>query len=568
MPYSRAAERKTAKISACIFLLLIACIAHSGANAAETPIDALLEETVSYFKSVRGTVVSVEGKQVILSISDKDAAKKGMRLLILREQAPFRHPVTKEPLGKLESLVGRVQLIKVAGEEILGELVEGEAREGDMARVSEKKIGLLFCQSRDTDWQTSEYYYRRLKENGRFQIIDTGLETVNPDEVLAEARKLNADVALHLSMKRTDRETRLLQDLYWAADGEKIGSTEVTVDDKLAQELSRGDKYFAPVKNQILTQFDVPTSAQLLIICDVDGDGRKELLFSTGSDLIVYALDRDLRVALGGITIKGSAQDRHIWLDAVDLDRDGKDEIIVTSMRGDEAISSLYEFDGNEFVLLFRDTIFMRNVGDKLFAQQYARSTGFDGEVFQIYRERELKKGNPLSLPPGVNIYDFTSFEDPNAGTLFLSHDESGYFSVYDERHQRLWRSVSGTGDFLTSFDKMPSSVMVERGKWSVKDRLFFTQKEILYVKRIPFINIVKGLGYKKSQIRGMQWRGNTMEDRVVIDGVDGTILDYAVTSENIYVLASPLFGISAGNILKGENPVKRYLAVYPLKGK
>ncbi len=548
-------------------LLLLSCMTHPAAGLAENSIDSLYQETLSFFKPLRGTVISVEGKQAVLGIREKADAKGGMRLQILREEAPFRHPVTKEPLGKLESLVGKLQLTDVAGEQSRGEIIEGEAKEGDLVRVSEKKISLLFCQSRDTDWQTSEYYYRKLKESGRFQIIDTALETVNPEEVLAEARKLQADIALHLNMKKTDGKSVLLQDLFWVADGQKIKSSEIRIDEQLARELAREEKYFTAEKNQMLTQFDVPASAQMMILCDIDGDGRKELIFSTGTDLIVYALDRDLQPALGGIMIKGSVQDRHIWLDAIDLNQNGKDEIIITLMKGDEVISSLFEYDGKTFVLLFQDNGFMRNIEGKLFAQPYARSTGFDGEVYQILWERNLKRGGALSLPGGVNIYDLIFFDDPKSGTLFLAHDENGYFSVYDSNHQRLWKSATGTGEFLTTFNKISSSVMVERGKWSVKDRLFFRQKQIFYVKRIPFLDIVKGLGYRKSQIRGLQWQGNTMDDRVIIDGVDGTLLDYAVTGDNVYILASPLFGIRAENIIKGDNPVRKYLAVYPLKG-
>jgi hypothetical protein len=78
---------------------------------------------------------------------------------------------------------------------------------------------------------------------------------------------------------------------------------------------------------------------------------------------------------------------------------------------------------------------------------------------------------------------------------------------------------------------------------------------------------MIKGFGYKKSRIRSLRWNGFSMEESIVVDGVDGTIMDYAVTSDNIFVLASPLFGIRAGNILKGENLVKKELSVYPLKG-
>ncbi len=564
-----------------ILLFFILCCAHTAVCAADSAMDTMLNATTSYFKPVQGKIFAVEGKRVVLTIGAKDSVKAGMRFQILREEAPFRHPVTKEPLGKLESLVGKLQVKEATEDSSTGEIIEGDAKEGDTIRISEIKINLLFCQSRDTDWQLAEYYYRKLKDTGRFQIIDTALETDKPEEVLEEARRLHADVALHLTMKKAEAETLFVQNLYWVSDGLKFGATETKVDTALAKELASGEKFFRMEKAQPLTQFDVPTSAKFLIMCDVDGDGKKELIFSTGRDLIVYALDRDLHPALGGVTIKGSMQDHHIWIDSIDLNKNGKDEIIITSMRGhtvisdseptmkgDDIISSVYEYDGKEFTLIYQDNVFMRKMGDKLIAQSYSRNLGFDGEVFYLQWEGVLKKGDALKLPGDVNIYDFVFFEDPKAGRLLLAYDGSGFLNVYDENAMRLWRSKTSAGDFLTTFRKNAPSAMVDRGEWSVKDRLLFKNKDILYVKRIPFLDIVKGFGYKKSQIRSLLWNGYSMEDSVVIDGVDGTILDYAVTSDNIFVLSSPLFGIRAGNILKGENPVKKELTIYPIKGK
>ena len=550
-----------------ILLFFILCCAHTAVCAADSAMDTMLNATTSYFKPVQGKIFAVEGKRVVLTIGAKDSVKAGMRFQILREEAPFRHPVTKEPLGKLESLVGKLQVKEASGDSTTGEIIEGNAKEGDTIRISEIKINLLFCQSRDTDWQLAEFYYRKLKDTGRFQIIDTALETNKPEEILEEARRLHADVVLHLTMKKAEAETFLIQDLYWVSDGLKFGAMETKVDTALAKELAFGEKFLTLEKHQPLTQFEVPTSANLLIMCDVDGDRKKELIFSTGRDLIVYALDRDLNPALGGITIKGSVNDHHIWIDSTDLNKNDKDEIIITSMKGEDIISSVYEYDGKEFTLIYQDNVFMRKMGDKLIAQSYSRNLGFDGEVFYLQWEGVLKKGDALKLPGDVNIYDFVFFEDPKAGRLLLAYDENGYLNVYDENAMRLWRSKTSAGDFLTTFRKNAPSVMVDRGGWSVKDRLIFKQKDILYVKRIPFFDIVKGFGYKKSQIRSLQWNGYSMEESVVVDGVDGTILDYAVTSDNIFVLASPLFGIRAGNILKGESPVKKELYIYPLKG-
>lgn len=550
-----------------IVLFFILFFANSPGHAEENAMDAMLKTTVSYFKPMRGIIVSTTGKQAVLNIGSKDSVRPGMRFQILREDAPFRHPVTKEPIGKLESLVGRLQVKEVRDETSLADILEGDAGDGDTVRISELKISLLFCQSRDTNWQLAEQHYRRLKESGRFQIIDTALETTKPEEVLEEARRMHADVALLLGTKKTENETFLTQELFWASDGLKIGSIEIAIDQALVKDLSAGEKYFPVARNQPLTQFDVPTSAQLLILCDVDGDGKRELLFSTGSELIFYALDKDLHPALGGISIKGTVHDNHIWIDAIDLNKNGRDEIIITSMKGDVITSFLYEYNGKAFTLLYQDDTFMRNVGNRLYAQAYSRNLGFDGEVFEILWDQALKKGGALKLPAGVNIYDFVLFEDLRSNGLLLAYDENGYLTLYDRNALKLWKSKTGSGGFLTKFTKNAPSVMVDRGQWSVKDRLLFKQNDVLYLQRIPFLDLVKGFGYKKSRIQSLRWDGNTMEERTVIDGIDGTILDYAITNDNIFILASPLFGIRAGNILKGDNPVRKELLIYPLQG-
>lgn len=552
------------------WVLIICCIAwcaYPAAYASDSAFDALLDETVSYFRPVQGKIVSINGKRVVINIGAQDSVKSGMRFQAMREEAPFRHPVTGELLGKIESPVGKLQVVEVAAGESGADIIEGEVKEGDKAGISGRTINLLFCQSGDADWHVSEYYYRKLKKNGRFQLIDTALETNDPDEVIAEARRLQADVALHLTTRKTGHEIFLRQDLYWATDGLKIGSAEIKLDGTFLQELSFGDNYFTIQAQKAIAQFDVPASAQLLIMCDVDGDGKKELVFSTGADLIFYAVDMAVRPALGGITVRGSAQDRHIWIDAVDLNKNGKEEIIITSMRGDDITSSIHEYDGGEFALLYRGPVFLRKMGDKLLAQAYSRDTGYDGKVYSLSWDGALKKGDELNMPAGVNIYDFIFFEDLKSGRMALAYDENGYFTVYDGNGLRLWKSKSASGDFQTKFSKKSPSVMIDRGTWSVKDRLLFRQKDILYVKRIPFLEIVKGFGYKKSQIRSLKWDGFSMEDIVVVDGVDGSILDYAVAGDKIIVLASPLFGIKAADILKGEAPARKEILIYSLKG-
>lgn len=108
---------------------------------------------------------------------------------------------------------------------------------------------------------------------------------------------------------------------------------------------------------------------------------------------------------------------------------------------------------------------------------------------------------------------------------------------------------------------------MVDRGEWAIKDRLLPRNREILFVKRVPLLGVMKVLGFKSSQIKKLWWNGLSAEESVLIDNIKGAVLDYISSGDKIIVLASPMFGIIAGNILKGENPLRTMLYIYSIKG-
>jgi hypothetical protein len=536
------------------------------AYANDNPLDRMKDETISYFKPMTGEITMVEDKKVVINLGAKDSVKTGMRFNVLREEAPFRHPVTKELLGKLELSVGRLEIKEAGPDSSVGAVIEGEAKEGDKVRISEIKVNMLFCQSKDIDWYLSDSYYRKLKDTGRFNMIDTGMETDDQLKVLEEARRLHADVALLLTAKAVDSGTVLTQRLFWVSDGLKFYEMDAKVDVAYAKELRLGEEFFTPQKEEPWLEFELPFNSRLVTTGDIDGDGKQEIILSTGRDVKVFMPGIDLQPAFGGIQIKGSGLDDHIWLDSIDLNKNGRDEIVVTSMRGDEVTSYIYELSGNEFRLLYKDNFFLRRIGNRLIAQAYSHAEGFEGPVFDIVWEGEYKRGKEIKLPKGVNIYDFIYLDDHQMGRLTIAYDEKGFINVYDSKNTRVWRSKTNTGGFLTTFKKASPSIMIDRGEWAIKDRLSLRNNEVLFIERSPFLEIIKGLGYKSSQIKILCWNGLSMEEGVLIDNIKGSILDYTVTGDKVIVLESPMFGIIAGNILKGENPLKTMLYIYPMK--
>lgn len=534
----------------------------------DDPLDHMRDQTLAYFQPMVGTITGVEADDVIIDLGEGKGVKSGMRFAILKEEAPFRHPVTKEVLGNVEAYVGKLQVTKVSPDSSVGQILEGSPQTGNRVRISEIAVNTLFCQSQDISWYLADRYYRKLKQTGRFNLMDTAVETDTPSVAVEEAKRLNAEVALLLTAEISDSGIRLVEKLIWVSDSQQIAELDTMIGVGYIQEVTKEKQYFSPVQEAALLQIPLPVDARLVAPGDVDGDGTEELLMSTGREVRFQVFGPERLPIMGDISIQGNAREEHLWLDSIDLNGNGREEVLVTSQRGDTFTSSLYELDEAGFRLLFeKEGLFMRVIDKALIAQAYAAATGFDREVYSIIYDGGYKKGKPLELPDGVNIYDFIYFGGPGTERLLLAYDEAGYLNVFDSTHTRIWRRETSTGGFLQTFEKSSPSAMVERGEWSVKDRLFKGSKGITFIQRVPLVKMVPGLGFRESQIRTLWWNGLSMEEGVLIDNMKGTLLDYTIVGGRIIALRSPLFGFKAGNILKGENPVQTELLLYSLKG-
>ncbi|MDA8079367.1 MAG: VCBS repeat-containing protein [Nitrospiraceae bacterium] len=538
----------------------------SVARGADDPMVKLKDFTLSYFTPLSGSITRVDGKQVVIAPSDKDVLKQGMRIKVLRDGAPFIHPVTKEVLGKVETTVGKVEVREVSGGSAAGSIVEGEAREGDKVRIPATKVRVLFVQDKTIDWYLADDLYRKLKATGRIELVDTNIDTDDEAGIMAEGKRLTTEVALVLTARAADKDTLVRERLYWVSDGARFADTEARVDFGFIKELKVGEEFFSPRAGEAVMMFDLPFSGRFVASADVDGDGKQEIIISTGSDIRVYTTGVDLKLLW---EIKGSASSRHIWLDTVDLNGNGKDEIVVTSMKNDDIVSTVYELEGAGFKKVWETKNFLRQLGNGLIGQAYSASDGFAGDVFSIVRSGgEYKAGEKLSLPKGINIYDFVYLEGTAKEKLIFAYDDAGFLNLYDDKGLRLWRSAKWTGGFATTFKKPSAASYVNSGEWSVKDRLTQRHREVLAVQRNALTEIAKGLGYKSSTVKAFWWNGFSMEETVLIDGIKGNILDYAFSGDRVVALTSPMMGLKFENILKGESPLGTMIFIYSLKGR
>jgi hypothetical protein len=535
------------------------------ASAEDDPITRLSNTTISYFKPVAGTVVRTDGSKVYISTGEKDSIKPGMRLRVMREGEPFRHPVTKEVLGNVEAPVGRFEVRDVQPESSSGVIIEGEAKRGDKVRLSDTRIRMFFCQDKGVDWYLADDLYRKLKSTNRVEMLDTALETEDEKKVLEEAGKRGAEVAVILTAREADKTSFLRERAYWVSDGSKFIDTETKIGADFSKELKFGEVLFSPRIGEAVMSFDLPSRGRYLATGDFIGDGKQELLISNGKDIRIYVPAVDLQLLW---EIKGAGSDDHLWIDTVDLNKNGRDEIIVTSMKNGDVVSYIYEFEGPGFKKLWETKHFLRKSGSGLIAQAYTSDDGFGKDILNVAWNGEYKIGGKVKTPKGVNIYDFVFVEGPAKEELLFAYDEKGFLNLYDDKGTRIWKSNAMTGGFISTFKKSSSVAYLDPGEWSVKDRLVQRQREIMVVTRTPIAEAVKTVGYKSSAIKSFWWNGFSMEEGILIDGIKGSLLDYAVAGDKIIVLSSPLLGLKFENILKGESPLGSMLYIHSVKGR
>ncbi len=536
-------------------------------NDADTALKLLKDQTLSYFNPVAGRVTSVEGKSVKIEPGSRESVEKGMRLTAFKEGANFIHPVTKEPLGKIELPVGAIEVTSVAADDAAGIIINGDPAHFTDAKlkIPATKVKMLFYQG-DIDWFLGDAYYQMLKETNRFELIDTGIETDDVPKILAEAKKKGADAALVLTSETAEGQVAVKQKLYWVEDGKEFAEKEATADISSVKELRLRAGLFIPREGEILLSFHLPFTATRLATGDLAGDGNMEIVLAYGNKIRIYRQGVDLK-ALEEFSVPAG---EILWLDTIDLNKDGKDEILITAMRGDEVVSFIYELKDSSYVQLLKikDT-FLRKIGSRTIAQEFSKGDGYKGPVyFLTFKADTFEKGDILKLPAGVNIYDFQLFNSPEGKQSVAAWDDNGFLHIYNGEGIRLWVSKEDFGGFPTTFSKEGGSIIVDKGKWSVKDRLLLSNNELITPKRQPIFGMAKGLGYWKSSLRGLWWNGAAIEERVFIENAGGDLLDYDVAGDRLIVLSKSTLSSGAMNIFKGESPFGATLYIFSLKGR
>jgi len=531
-------------------------------------LNVLKDELLSYFGVVSGSINAVTGQSVSIDKGVSSAIKRGMRISAFKEGESFIHPVTKEPMGKMEMTVGNVEITSADASSSSGTIITGKAEDfqGAKIKVPARKIRLLFYQG-NLDWYLGDAYYHALLDSGRFELIDTGLQAATNADIIAEAKAKGAEVAVILSSEEQKNSVEITQKLLWVPDGKQFSDAKTSVHVAAVKQLKFSAGMFAPREGEALLTYKLPFSARRMAVGDFDGSGNSAIVLAAGDHVAVYKPDLDLKL-LWEVPVPGA--DEVLWVDALDAKKTGRDMLLITTIHHGNVFSYIFELQADSFKKVWQaEDVFIRRVENGIISQGFSRTDGFDGKMYQIvYSNGRFEKGEEFKMPKGIAIFDFQYVYAPDGRRAFFAWDDNGYLSLYNDKGVRVWASKEDFGGFADSYKKESQIIMIEKGNWYIKDRLAANNAEVLAPKRKSMLSFARSVGYSGSELRSFWWNGITVEERGFLEELSGNILDYTTVGDRLLVLIKPYLLGQAKNLLKGQNVTGIRLYIFSTKGR
>ncbi len=140
--------------AALLFLLVQAVPAEAGvADQVGATFGLILQDVVSAFPAIEGLVVSVDGERIYLDLSEKDGVQPGQEFTIFRKGDVFRHPISQQPLGRFEEVLGYAQVQRVLPQYSEAAYVRLDAKPAakpeDGARITRGRIRVAVAPAMD-----------------------------------------------------------------------------------------------------------------------------------------------------------------------------------------------------------------------------------------------------------------------------------------------------------------------------------------------------------------------------------------------------------------------------------
>jgi hypothetical protein len=438
------------------------------------------EQLVTTFPKVEVRVAAVAGDSVTVEGAGVPSLRPGLELTVFRRGEIFRHPITNQPLGHTEQVLGTLVVATVEGGTATGRLVAPPGPPapapvpGDGARITAGRLAVAVLPTTgvqaafDSADQTQLLLVARfsalLDKTGRFLSVDPQrvldlvgqgrASSLSPPEV---ARRLGGVAVLSSRLVR-DGSTRVLETTWISG---QTGATLATLRTPLTTAVFP-PRFAWEETPELERRYPLDGPVRAVALGDLDGDGRAELVVADEQILTAYRTPEGASptpVEGGSFRAEGLV----LSVDAAPVTGPGRAQLIVVDQRGEGRTgvrARVLEWGPSGFRVLHETAghyLRVVRVGteDWLLEQDAGETEPFEPDIRRLVWDGErFRDGVRLRLPRGVSIYGLALVRlsgSPDPDVVAFTNDFR--LNVWTARGQRLWTSSDALGGSAVTFE-------------------------------------------------------------------------------------------------------------------
>jgi TolB-like protein len=191
-----------------------------------------------------------------------------------------------------------------------------------------------------------------------------------------------------------------------------------------------------------------------MAIGDIDGDGKKETVFTTEHTVEAYRYDNQRFIKIN--TLAERNLDHLIGVDVADINGNGVAEIYVSALDPYRKYvkSFVMEFSGKTYTEIVKDTdwylrvIDMPQRGKVLIGQRQGLESPFDKPIFElVWQNSGYEPANRIMGAKRANVMGFCLGNAMNDGSeAAVVFDKLDYLRVYDSSGKQIWKDGEISG--------------------------------------------------------------------------------------------------------------------------
>lgn len=482
-----------------LLLLLLTSVTHA----------ALSEDLNKTFQPVDGVIIKVVDGEYLLDLGSDNGVRNGDLISVMAPGEEVKHPVSGALIGQIDHARAFLRVVRLKPDFAWARQVGPTAaiRPADPARRFGETPAVFIDQNGD-----NHALYNEL------QLALPHLAWQPWDEITLSGP------GLFFTLERNTLKAR-------DETGTLLGSWPLTPREERIVPLA---KYPAQVEKMTVIGPQFKGKAIGVALADFDGNGRREVAIALDDRIVIGRYDGREWTPLIRLDLPDAV--KPLALDSADLDGNGRFELLLTAVRGDQLTSQIWGYDGSTWRLAAKDLPWFWRVMDLpgetgvILGQAtdpFDRTSYADKPFRVLWQNGAAQKGEKISTFVAPSLHGSQPFTVQQK-TLWAWLDNSDKLTIFGNDGQQLWQGRENYGGGEAFIEQKEQKVKNETRRLFIRSRLSLQGETLVLPQNDGPRSMSNWRKADKSRLAALRWNGYEMENVWESPTRDGYLADFA----------------------------------------